>query len=307
MLFPDNLKRGDKIAILSPASIVKAEYIDSAAEYIYSKGYEPLVMPHAKGPASGSYSASLNDRLSDILTAWKSPDIKGVLCSRGGYGAVHLLKMIPGELLRANPRWLIGFSDISALHALSFSQGVASIHGPMTRHWHESGKEAEFLFDILQSGKMPEYEFKNHTSDSIPQNIPGKAKGTLIGGNLAVLNGLSATPYDMLAAPLYKDCILFIEDIAEPIYKIERIMYRLFLQGVLGKLKGLIAGAFTESNPDRNFKSTEQMIARFLKEHGLANIPVAFGAPIGHIEGNMPVIEGAEVTFEVTSDTAFLH
>lgn len=306
LIFPDTLKKSDVIAIISPASVVKAEYIDAAAEYIRSQGYEPLVMPHAKGPADGSYAASSEDRLADLLAAWQMPEVKAIVCSRGGYGAAHLLPLIPGRLLRENPKWLIGFSDISALHALSFSQGVASIHGPMTKHWNSERPEAADVMHILESGEMPRYEFENNDRTKCPENIPGRGQGVLVGGNLAVLNGLAATPFDLLAVPMKEDCILFIEDIAEPIYKIERILYRLFMQGVLERLKGLIVGAFTESKADKNFDTTELMIGKFLRDHNLSHFPVAFGAPFGHIDHNMPLIEGAEVEIEVSSGAAIL-
>lgn len=307
MLLPDRLKIGDKIAIISPASVVKAEYIDSAAEFIVSNAYEPVIMPHAKGPADGSYAASMENRLFDLLAAWMKPDIKAVLCARGGYGAVHLLPFIPGELLRENPRWLIGFSDISALHAISLSQGVASIHGTMARHWNNFSPEADEIIRILETGRMPEYAFERQADDGLPQNYEGEAEGMLIGGNMAVLNGLAATSFDLFAFAMKQDCILFIEDIAEPIYKIERILYRLYMQGVLGKIKGLLVGAFTETSSDRNFNSTQQMIEQFLIGKGLTKIPVAFGVPVGHIEGNMPLIEGVRIKLSVTPDKTIIR
>jgi len=306
MFFPERLKAGDKVAVISPASVVKPEYVDSAAEYIRECGFEPVVMPHAKGPADGSYAASLDERLSDIIAAWSMPDVKAVLCSRGGYGAVHLLPLIPENLFRENPRWLIGFSDISALHAYSLRQGVVSIHGPMAKDLHAGHTGGEAVVEILRTGKMPEYVFDDPGSDELPPNRPGEACGTLIGGNLAVLDGLAATPYDILAWPLKEDCILFIEDIAEPIYKIERILCRLYMQGVFSKLKGLAVGRFTETSPDRNDVSTEMMISRFLKDRNLTHFPVAYNLPVGHFPGNMPLIEGAEVCMAVASGSARL-
>lgn len=307
MICPKKLRTGDKIAIISPASVVKNEYIDSAAEFIRSHGFEPLVMPYAKGPADGSYASDTAHRLSDLLAAWQMPDVKAVLCARGGYGAVHLLPHIPGNLLSENPKWLIGFSDISVLHALSFSQGVISVHGVMSRHWEDGRVDAEALMSILTDGMIPEYQFYNDHHDDTPRNQSGHGEGTLIGGNLAVLNGLAATPFDMLSAPLRQDCILFIEDIAEPIYKTERILYRLYIQGVMQKLKGMIIGAFTESNRDKNFKSTYMMIGKFLKDCKLTSLPVAYGMPAGHIEYNMPLVIGSRFSLDVGSDSALLR
>lgn len=302
MIYPDRLVCGDKVAIISPASVVKAEFIDSAADFLRAKGYEPVVMPNAKGPADGSYAASVENRLSDMLSAWTMPDVKAILCARGGYGATHLLPLIPGRLLRDNPRWLVGFSDISALHALSLSQGVASVHGPMARDFRDGHRGGEAVMGILSAGRMPELRFDNPGSEGLPPNRPGTAQGRLIGGNLAVLDGLAATPFDMLAMPMREDCILFIEDIAEPIYKIERILCRLYMQGVFSRLRGLAVGRFTETAPDRNYSSTELMISSFLEERKLSAFPVAYNLPCGHFPGNMPLVEGAIVNINVGAE-----
>lgn len=304
--YPSPLKHGDKVAIISPASVVRPEFIDQAADFIRGNRLKPVVMPHAKGVADGSYAASVSDRLSDLLTAWNMPDVKAVVCSRGGYGAVHLLPLIPGELLSENPKWLVGFSDISALHALSLSQGVASIHGPMTRDFRPDCEGGMKVMEMLLSGRMPDYSFLSEDTDAIPDNIEGEARGKLIGGNLAVLNGLAGTPFDLLSRPMAEDCILFIEDISEPIYKIERILFRLYMQGVFSRLKGLLVGHFTETSPDRNHISTERMIERFLNSMKLSDLPVAYNFPVGHFPGNMPVIEGAEVSLTVGKRSAVL-
>lgn len=291
-----------QIAIISPASIVKDEYIDSAAEYILSRGYEPRVMPHAKGPACGSYAATIENRLADLVAAFRDPEVSAILCARGGYGVCHLLPLLPEGLIRENPKWLIGFSDISALHAAMWREGRVSIHGPMARHWNDApGSTASLIFDIMESGRMPEYHF-----ESPLENRPGEAEGILIGGNLAVLNGMAGTPYDMLAAPLHEDCLLFIEDIAEPIYKIERVLYRLLMQGVFSRLKGLIIGQFTEYKPDRNYPSVERMVDDFIARTGL-RLPVAYGLPAGHIEGNVPLLLGARVRLSVSPTSARLR
>lgn len=306
ILIPNGVGRGEKVAILSPASPVKQEFIDSAADRLRQFGFEPVVMPHAKGPAWGSYAASLDGRLDDFINAWKDESIKAVICSRGGYGAVHLLPYIPADLLRSNPKWLVGFSDISALHALSLSQGVASIHGPMCRHLNGENPGGEAVLEILSSGRFPRIEALNVAEENIPRNRSGRAEGMLAGGNVAVLNGLAATPFDILSLPLHNDVILFIEDIAEPIYKIERILYRLLLQGVLHKIKGLIVGRFTESGPNRNYPSVEMMIADFLNRHRLDSFPVTYGFPIGHTEENMPVAEGARILLDVEEGSSIL-
>lgn len=306
MITPSTLRDGDKVAIISPASVVKPEYIDQAAEYLRANGLEPVVMPHAKGPADGSFASTASQRIEDLIGAWTDTEVKAVLCSRGGYGATHLLSLIPDGLLREYPKWLIGFSDISALHALSLYNGVASIHGPMAKDLRDDHEGGRTVVEFLKTGVLPEYSFENRESDIMPCNIPGEARGILIGGNLAVLNGLAATPYDMLARALKENCVLFIEDIAEPIYKVERILYRLYMQGIFTKLKGLAVGQFTETSADRNYPSTERMIQHFLKAKGIKDIPVAYNLPVGHFPNNLPVIEGAQVRLSVSPQSATL-
>lgn len=304
MIYPETLKEGDKVAIISPASVVNPVFIDSAAAYIGQNGFEPVVMPHAKGPACGSYAASVQDRLSDLLSAWQMPDVKAVLCSRGGYGAVHLLSHIPESLFSENPKWLVGFSDISALHAFSLRCGVVSIHGPMARDFNDRHEGGRAVMDILKNGTLSGYSFGHEESESMPSNRPGTASGKLTGGNLAVLDGLAGTPFDILNDTKEEDCVLFIEDIAEPIYKVERILYRLYLQGVFSRVKGLAVGQFTETSSDRNHLSMERMIEHFLENNGISGFPVAYGMPVGHFPHNMPVIEGADVILTVDNSRA---
>ena len=247
------------------------------------------------------------NRLDDLIGAWVDPKIKAVLCSRGGYGAVHLLPHIPHGLFRQNPKWLIGFSDISVLHAASFSQGVCSLHAPMARDFVVGKSDAESIMRILSAGELPRFELASKEEDNtIPQNICGKGKGRLIGGNFAVLDGLFGTPFDMLGRSLVEDCILFIEDIAEPIYKTERMLYRLYLQGVLEHIKGLIVGQFTETCANSNHRSTEEMISRFLAEHSLNHYPVVYGFPVGHVDNNPPQVIGSMAELEVTPDKVIL-
>lgn len=293
MIKPKKLNRGDKVAILTPASAVKEEYIDRACEYLKNRGLQPIVMPYAKGPADGSYASAKEERLSDMLEAWRNQEIKAIMCGRGGYGATHLLSLFPKNLFNDNPKWLIGFSDISALHAAITAQGVMSIHGPMTKHCTPNDPGVEKIMQLIMDDKMPEYEIDRVENPLIPKNHYGNAAGRLFGGNVAVLNGLAATPYDMFDYPKRDDVILLIEDVAEPIYKIERVLYRLLMQGVFDNLRGLIVGQFTEYKSSVDHQSMEMMIERFLNDNGLNYFPVVYDFPAGHIEGNMPLVEGA--------------
>ena len=298
MIIPPSLKPGDTIAIISPASAVKEEYINGAVEYLYQNGFNPHVMPGAKGPADGSFAASLPKRISDIREAVLNPEIKAILCARGGYGCIQLLPALKNKEIAENPKWLIGFSDVSALHALWLNSGVASIHGPMAKHLATSGDNdpfSEALLRILQNGGKFDIAL---TTNELSRH--GKARGTLVGGNFAVLNSLASTPYDILKVEEGEDIILFLEDISEAIYEVERMLSRLGMAGTLHKIKGLILGNFSEYKPDKNFLTMEQMADSFLRRFNINNIPVAFSFPTGHSPENYPLVEGAEVELEIT-------
>lgn len=284
---PPVLGPGDVIAIASPASAVDPQLIDGASAALRAEGFGVQVMPHAAGRV-GSFSGTLDERLADFQAAIDDPAVKAILCGRGGYGAVQLLP----RLRLHRPVWIAGFSDISALHALAHERGFRSIHCSMAKELtlrRCPGDEANRrLVEILRTGHMPPVEFPAH-----PLNREGLATGTLIGGNLAVLDALVGTPFNLLQP----DSILVIEDVSEPIYKVERMLWRLSLCGVLNTLRGLVVGQFTDYRPSADWADMYSMIARFTSR---MSCPVAFGAPFGHIDGNMPFIEGAEVSLEVT-------
>lgn len=289
IIFPQPLKKGDKIVFCSPAGTIKPEKVYAAADVLRAQGWDVEIMPNALGQ-HGSYSGTDNQRYDDLSKALLDPEVKAIICSRGGYGVVHILERLSQLDLRNNPKWLVGFSDISALHALMASKGIASIHGSMASHialGEEDPDNAEF-FAMLR-GARPAYTFDAHNYDR-----PGIATGQLLGGNLAVLAELISTPYDIIKP----GTILFIEDIAEPIYKIERILYQLQMSGVLAKLGGLIVGQFTDYKPDDNYDDMYDMIRDMTSAY---SYPIAFNAPIGHVDHNIPLIESANVTLKVGS------
>lgn len=286
LITPPALRPGDLIAILSPASAVDPQLVTGATERLRSLGFRVSVMPGACG-RNGTYSGSFETRLADFRAALDNPDVKAILCSRGGYGCVHLLGHITPR-----PVWLIGFSDVSALHALWFSAGIRSIHGSMAKELALAqcpGDEANSnLLEILQTGVMPPVKWSH---DAL--NRAGSATGTLVGGNLAVLNGLADTPYNIMGL---SGSILVIEDIAEPIYKVERVLHRLRLGGAFERLSGLVVGQFTEYRQDSNGETMEQMIRRMVDPY---SFPVAFNAPFGHVPGNLPFVHGSSAELKI--------
>lgn len=296
VIIPPALKEGDTIAIISPASVVKPEYVTGARDFLLKKGFNVKVMPSALGPAQGSYASSQENRLYDLKKALHDNKVKSILCARGGYGCVHLLQYIRPDEIRNNPKWLIGFSDVSALHALWMKAGVASIHSPMAKHLTllPADVAIKSLLDIMTGATEIKYKVENH-----PFNSYGETYGKLAGGNLAVLNGLAGTPYDILKVNNDERVILFIEDVSEAIYAVERMLIRLHLAGVLRKISALIVGKFTEYKSDKNFHSMEAMIRSLLNKLEVKGIPVVFDFPVGHTDNNLPLVEGVETRLKV--------
>lgn len=288
IIFPAPLKKGDKIAVCSPAGRIKPEVVEPAVDVLRRHGWKVEVMPHVYGE-TGSFSGTPDERFADLRAAFEDPDTRAILCSRGGYGVVHIMDRLNKLPLEKDPKWVIGFSDISALHALMARKGIASIHSSMAAHIKEGAEDPDnaALFDILEGGR-PAHIFDSHEYDR-----QGIATGTLRGGNLAVLAELINTPYDLLRP----DSILFIEDVSEPIYKIERILYQLRLSGLLDKTRGLIVGQFTDYKPDGIHETMEEMIRDTIADY---SCPVAFNVPVGHVDHNIPLIESAKVTLKVS-------
>lgn len=288
IIYPKPLQKGDTIAILSPAGVVSPEHVKHSIPVLEAQGWKVKVMPHTLGHW-GNYSGTPSERLADLENAFLDPEVRAILCSRGGYGVVHLLDSLNRLPIAKDPKWVIGYSDISALHAFMSTKGIASIHASMTSHIRKGADDIDnkALFEILR-GEAPAFTFNGHQYDRL-----GQCSGKIIGGNVAVIAELINTPYDIIE----DDTILFIEDIAEPIYKIERIMYQLRLSGVLPQLRGLVVGQFTDYKPDSNYANMETMIYDMVKPY---DYPVAFNVPIGHVEHNIPIVESAKVTLKVT-------
>lgn len=294
MKIPALLKEGDKIAIVSPSGTVLSERVDGAMFAFEKWGFVPVEGKYCRDKhlAYGivSHSAPLENRLSDFDRALHDPEVKAILCSRGGYGAVQLLEHLDLDYITQNPKWLVGFSDISALHAAWNRAGVVSIHSPMAKHLtlYDSNDEINQInYRIMTLGEMPSYCEAPH-----PHNRAGQATAPLTGGNLAVLMSLLATPFNILKP----GHILFIEDVAEQVYQVQRLLYHLRLAGILPNLAGLIVGQFTKHRGD-DTTAMYDMISDMVAPY---HYPVAFNFPIGHVPRNLPLVEGSTATLKVT-------
>ena len=294
---PDYLKAGDKVALISPSYFTPMENVEKTAAVLRSWGLEPVVGPNVGKVVDGRYAGTVAERVSDIRWALNDPTIKAIICNRGGYGTIQLINQLTLAELKASPKWLVGFSDISTLHGLFTRAGVMSIQGTMSSFLAKGGTDTtSTLMRDLLLGKVPHYELPAHS-----QNITGKASGTLVGGNLCTFAPNLGTQAD---ATMGKDLILFVEEVEESMHNIDRQMRILQMNGVLDRCKGIILGEFTDCGNEFTYESAEAMFNKMLKAY---NIPVLCGFPGGHGDVNLPLVMGSNVTIDVRTDGATLQ
>ena len=290
---PAFLSPGDKIALISPSYNTPYANIAGAAAVLREWGFKPVVGKHVNEVYLGKYAGTPSERLSDLTRALRDPSIKAILCNRGGYGTIQMVNAIDSAEFAAHPKWLIGFSDITTLHGMETRAGVMSIHGTMSSLIvpYEGKNLSSTLIRDLLLGTVPEYAIPAH-----PQDRPGRAAGTLVGGNLCTFTPVLGTWADATAAD---DIILFIEEVEENMSHIDRLFNMLILNGVLDRCKGIVLGEFTDCEADLGFGSIEEMLCSYLKDY---DIPVCCGFPAGHGEVNLPLVMGARVTLDVTAE-----
>lgn len=297
IIFPKSLKKGDQIAIISPAGSVNESQLENGLKIIESKGYEPVLGKHLYNNYWNgySYAGTEKERISDMNWAFNDEGISAIWTSRGGYGCQHLLRNLKLSKFRKNPKWYIGYSDNTVIQSYLIKNIFASIHGQTvkTSSFGVSEESYDLTFDILE-GKLPKYSIEKSTF-----NKDGNIEGELVGGNLALIYALLGTPYSFN----FKDKILFIEDIGENYYALDRMMISLDLAGVFRQIKGLIVGGMTNMGNEKDNKNYEesfdefayQIISERLKKY---DFPTVFGFPNGHIYDNRPLIIGAKVTLK---------
>lgn len=294
---PDYLSAGDKVALISPSYFTPMENVEKTAAVLRSWGLEPVIGPNVGKKVDGQYAGTVSERISDIQWALRDPSIKAIICNRGGYGTIQLIDYLTLEELKASPKWLVGFSDISTLHGLFSRAGVMSVHGTMSSFLAKGGTdETSTLMRDLLMGKVPRYELPSHKD-----NIVGRASGVLVGGNLCTFVPNLGSQAD---ATKGKDLILFVEEVEESMHNIDRQMRILQMNGVLDRCKGIVLGEFTDCGTEFTYESVEAMLHDMLEEY---HIPVLCGYPGGHGDVNLPLVMGAPVTIDVRNDGATLQ
>lgn len=293
MLTPFFLKPGDTVGLVSPAGKIHPDVVQNAERYLAESGFSTLVGKHALD-SWHQFAGEDEFRAEDFNEMLRNPKVKAIWCTRGGYGAIRLVGKIDFEILKTNPKWLIGFSDITIFHSLLRSSiGMKSIHGAMPINF-EGRNPANSGFDELFQMLQSRYEDK--ITPYHPLNRIGEARGQLIGGNLTILHGLIGTALDFEP----KGKVLFIEEVGEYLYHLDRMLHAMKLAGKFNQLSGLVVGQITEvkDNLTPFGASGYEIIKNVVEEF---DFPVLFNFPSGHSNPNMPLMLGAEIKLEITN------
>lgn len=296
---PAALEPGDTIAIISPASMPDTTFITESEKVLKEWGYVPVVGKYAAAEF-GTFAGNKDQRGEDLRWAFENDSIKAILCSRGGYGSIQELCDIPKGFFKQHPKWLIGYSDITAIHSAMQSDSVMSIHAHMGEYLKDFGGTdtlSMYLRDILE-GKEVTYTVKNNH----PYNHKGECEGILHGGNLSLLTSVAGTRIDFLNDG--EGIILFVEDVSERIASVDRMMHRLKMGGILDNLKGLIVGQFTIYKPSPDHETMEDLIKTIVDEY---DIPIVYDFPVGHVDNNYPLLEGVKAKLKITDDEVTLE
>ena len=293
MVLPSYLKKGDTVAIIATARKVSKEEIQPAVAFFESYGLS-VVLGKNLFESSNQYAGTDTQRTEDLQWALNDKTIKAIIIARGGYGSVRTIEQIDFTEFKKHPKWMVGYSDVTVLHNAIHKIGVATLHATMPLNFTKNEEATKSMVDAL-FGKLIQVETEENYS-----NRSGTAKGQLVGGNLSLIYSLSGTPFDIDT----RDKILFIEDLDEYLYHIDRMMMQLKLSGKLKGLKGLIVGGMTDmkDNAIPFGKFPEDIILDAVKEY---NYPVCFDFPAGHIDRNLAMYFGREVELTV-SDNATL-
>ncbi len=260
------------------------------------RGFKVVVGKNALG-RHHYFSGTDYERASDLQEALDDPNIKAIFCARGGYGSVRILDLVNWAGFLRNPKWLVGFSDVTFFHQRIQRYGLASIHGSMPFNFEINTEESiETLFKALGCEQYAISAPKHHL------NKIGEVEGKLMGGNLSIVYSLLGTDDQ----PDYHNAILFLEDIGEHLYQIDRMLYALKKSGVFTKIRGLIIGGMSDlEDTDVPFgQSIEEIISSHFQ---YINIPIAFGFPAGHLDDNRALVLGQMCKLNVSTEDSSLH
>lgn len=292
------LQKGDTIGLVSPAGPVQDEKkIIAGIRLIREMGFEVKFLREQRLATEGYLAGSDQDRADEFNRLWADPGIKALLAVRGGYGCLRMAGSLDSDLIRQNPKMLIGFSDITVLlHAVLNETDLITFHGPVLSTLTKCDRESVQTFFATLTGRFPARIKPAH----LEILVPGRARGRLLGGNLTTLVHLVATPYE----PAWDGALLFLEDTDEPPYRVDRLLTHLKLAQRLNGLRGLILGSFTAGNSVNVSGSyTDPVWNRVLELMAEQDIPVWANFPIGHGTRNHILPLGIEAEMDSGSGT----
>ena len=297
MQCPPFLRPGDRIGVTSTARKIRPEELQAALDALRSWGLEPVTSPQLYA-VDHQFAGTDAQRRSDLQGFLDDPSIRAILCARGGYGTQRIVDALDLSTFTEHPKWVMGFSDITSLLATFDRVGVASIHGPMGLSWDGKTSDADSREALrkLLFGEWPRYDWAPH-----PLNRSGTATARLVGGNLSIVhcNLATATQTDT------RGTLLFLEDLDEYLYHLDRMLVHLKRAGQLRDLAGLVVGGMTDMNDNAQAfgRTAEEIIREAVEEY---DYPVTFGFPAGHQPANYPLVIGAAATLEVEANRCTL-
>ncbi len=300
IIIPLYLSPGDTIAITCPAGYMPLEKAITCIETLQQWGYEVLVGKTLGSASLNYFSGTDEERFDELQAMLDDKSVKAILFGRGGYGMGRIIDKLDFKKFKKHPKWLIGFSDITIMHChLLSNYNIASMHAPMAAAFND-GEDNSYYIQTLRkalTGEKQTYQCLPH-----PFNKKGKASGKLVGGNLALLAHVTGTASDFNT----RDSILFIEDIGEYSYNVDRMLYQLKRSGKFKKLNGIIIGGFTDmKDTERVFgKSVDEIIHDILQE---VDVPVCFNFPVSHGKENVALKIGATYTLNIGKENSILR
>lgn len=288
MIRPAYLKKGDKVGIVAPARFVAASDLAISLDVLSNWGYE-VVLSEYLTEQYHQFAGTDIQRAKSVQKLIDDPNIRAIFFARGGYGCLRTLMLLNWEKFLQSPKWLVGYSDITVFHSyVTQVLGVETIHGPMPIKFSELSDTVLYRLRNALEGTPFSYKFESHALNKI-----GVAKGNLIGGNLSILYSLRGTEADVKPT----NSILFIEDLDEYLYHIDRMMMNLRYSGILKSLSGVLVGGMSDMHDNKipfGFNA-EEIIAASMHD---MDIPLVFGFSAGHIQENLPIYLGREAILE---------
>ncbi|HEX4851009.1 MAG TPA: LD-carboxypeptidase [Puia sp.] len=297
---PPYLKAGDTIGIVCPAGYKSMEGTQAAIDRFISWGYLVKIGKTVGSDSSNYFSGTDEERLNDFQKILDDDEVNAVFCARGGYGLGRIIEKIDFKKFRNNPKWIIGFSDITILHAHIYANyGISTIHGPMASAFAKD-QTGNIYVNSLRNA-LEGHKIKYH-ADPHELNRKGEAIGELVGGNLTLVSHLMGTSSELKT----KGRILFLEDVGEYLYNIDRMLYQLKRAGKLDKLAGLIIGGFTEmKDTERPFgKKVYEIIHDVVREY---RYPISFGFAVSHDKENLALKTGIGYKLKVSKNKVTLE